>query len=110
LSALPTSKTIKAPPDDVAKPETVNAQLELLARPDLSAQWFELVRFTTRREDPADAGLAFLSFFQAIPAESERQRYEFARLVSTPKIIKGMVKLICKQLDYYPEKEEASKP
>jgi len=105
ISAITTPASI-----DVAKSEKADPKIEVLARPDLSTQWFDTVRFSTRREEPNDGGLGFLSFFNTIPGEDDQRRYEFARVVTTPKTLKLMVNLICKQLDYYPEKEEASNP
>jgi len=77
----------------------------MLARPELPSIWFDTVRFSTRKEEPSEPGLGFLFFFHALPG-ADIKRYEVGRFVSTPKTFKEMVKVICRLLDFYPEREQ----
>lgn len=76
----------------------------VMARPDLPAIWFDVMRVTRRTSDDGHQTTIF-SFAQAMPdLQPEFGGAEVARLITTEGQVRKMIDAMCKNSGYYPER------
>jgi len=76
---------------------TAEEETNLFANDTLPTIWVDGVRVASRAD-----GICAISFDSQLP----HGVFEQVRLMTTEKMIKGIVDQLCSSLDYYPDKDE----
>ena len=87
--------------EEEAQPQQETMRIGL--RPELVINWFDVMRMTRRSN--ADGGIVIFSFAHVMPEPTkEIAGAEIARLATSPTHTKEMIDVMCKSMDYYPDK------
>lgn len=89
--------------------EKSDLKAKLHFQPDVSAIWIDRVQLTIRKDKQDGGKYGTLHCFQDLPPmNDEIQSFEVARIVTSMSHLHDVTRLLCRLLDYYPEREKGS--